>query len=192
MRRDQASVFEGTIEQESDGARVFHSNGTLRAKATTRSSNAGGLDELSIAAAESAMKDLSGDFHNWMGDEVNRLIAAFEQFEKAAPSERDIGGLFRAAHDIRGQATIYGYPIAAEIAGSLSKLLDKIEPQFLPIQLVMHHVDSVKAVYRNEIRDYANPVAVQIVHNLKRAIERVVEARNLAMKERVRLRQPAQ
>jgi chemotaxis protein histidine kinase CheA len=176
------------IEQDFGDTRVIHLGGTLRAKAAVRSSDAGGVDEMSVAAADAAMKDLSGDFQNWMGDEVNRLIAAFEVFRDAAPNERDIGPLFRAAHDIRGQADVFGYPIAGEIAGSLSKLLDKIEPDYLPIQLIAHHVDSVKAIYRNNIRDYANPVAVQIIHNLKRAIDRVVDARQRAMQAELRLR----
>jgi len=179
---------DGTVEQDFGDTRVFHLGGTLRAKAAVRSTDAGGVDELSVAAADAAMKDLSGDFQNWMGDEVNRLIAAFEVFSESPPNKRDIGPLFRAAHDIRGQAAVFGYPIASEIAGSLSKLLDKIEPDYLPLQLIAHHVDSVKAIYRNNIRDYANPVATQIIHNLRRAIDRVVEARQKAMAEEMKFR----
>lgn len=181
-------VGDGTVEQDFGDTRVIHLGGTLRAKAAVRSQDAGGVDEMSIAAADAAMKDLSGDFQNWMGDEVNRLIAAYENFRDAASDERDVGPLFRASHDIRGQAAVFGYPIAAEIAGSLSKLLDKIEPDYLPIQLIAHHVDSVKAIYRNNIRDYANPVATQIIHNLRKAIDRVVEARQKAMVEELRFR----
>lgn len=176
------------VEQDFGDTRVIHLGGTLRAKAAVRSSDAGGVDEMSVAAADAAMKDLSADFQNWMGDEVNRLIAAYENFRDSDPGKRDIGPLFRAAHDIRGQADVFGYPIAAEIAGSLSKLLDKIEPDYLPIQLIAHHVDSVKAIYRNNIRDYANPVATQIIFNLRRAIERVIDARQKAIQEELRLK----
>lgn len=177
----------GNIEQDFGDTRVIHVSSTLRAKATSRSKDGGGIDEMSVAAAESAMKDLSGDFANWMGDEVNRLSAAFDDFRSKSPAERDVGVLFRAAHDLRGQAGAFGYPLAAEIAGSLSKLLDKIEPDYLPLQLIAHHVDAVKAVYRSNIRDYANPVATQIIHNLRRAIDRVVEARQRAMTEASRM-----
>ena len=185
---EQEFTSDGTVAQDFGDTRVIHMGGSLRAKAAVRSQDAGGVDEMSIAAADAAMKDLSGDFQNWMGDEVNRLIAAYENFRDAAPNQRDVGPIFRAAHDIRGQAGVFGYPIAAEIAGSLSKLLDKIEPDYLPIQLISHHVDSVKAIYRNNIRDYANPVATQIIHNLRRAIDRVVDARQKAMVEELRFR----
>jgi chemotaxis protein histidine kinase CheA len=178
----------GTIEQDFGDTRVIHVSSTLRAKAAVRSADGGGVDEMSVAAAESAMKDLSGDFANWMGDEVNRLAAAFDDFRSKSPVDRDVTILFRAAHDLRGQAGAFGYPLAAEIAGSLSKLLDKIEPDYLPLQLIAHHVDAVKAVYRSNIRDYANPVATQIIHNLRKAIDRVVEARQRAMAEESRLR----
>ena len=178
----------GNIEQDFGDTRVIHVGSSLRAKATVRSSDGGGIDEMSVAAAESAMKDLAGDFANWMGDEVNRLGAAFDEFRSKPPAERDVGILFRAAHDLRGQAGAFGYPLAAEIAGSLSKLLDKIEPDFRPRQLIQHHVDAVRAVYRSNIRDYANPVATQIIHNLRRAIDRVVEARQRAMNEESKMR----
>ena len=188
MSEPETIINDSTVAQDFGDTRVIHMGGALRAKAAVRSQDAGGVDEMSVAAADAAMKDLSGDFHNWMGDEVNRLIAAFETFRDAPPNSRDIGPLFRAAHDIRGQAGIFGYPIAAEIAGTLSKLLDKIEPDYLPMQLISHHVDSVKAIYRNNIRDYANPVATQIIHNLRKAIDRVVEARQKAMAEEARFR----
>jgi len=176
------------IEQDFGTTRIIHMSSALRAKAAVRSSTSEGIDEMSIAAAESAMKNLAGDFQNWMGDEVNRLIAAFEQFRDCPAAERDISNLFRAAHDIRGQAGVFGYPLAAEIAGSLSKLLDKIEPEYLPIQLIAHHIDSIKAVYRNNIRDYANPVATQIIHNLRKAIDRVVDMRQRAIEDETKYR----
>ncbi|MCA1952922.1 MAG: Hpt domain-containing protein [Hyphomicrobiales bacterium] len=186
--QDENAPVDANIEQDFGDTRVIHLGGTLRAKAAVRSADAGGVDEMSVAAADAAMKDLSADFQNWMGDEVNRLIAAYEVFRDSPSDNRDVTKLFRAAHDIRGQAAVFGYPIAAEIAGSLSKLLDKIEPDYLPIQLISHHVDAVKAIYRNNIRDYANPVATQIIHNLRRAIDRVVEARQKAMMEEMRIR----
>lgn len=180
--------MDGHVAQDFGDTRVIHLGSSLRAKAAVRSHDAGGADEMSVAAADSAMKDLSGDFQNWMGDEVNRLVAAFEVFRDSDPAHRDVSALFRCAHDIRGQAAVFGYPIASEIAGSLSKLLDKIEPDYLPIQLIAHHVDSVRAIYRNNIRDYANPVAVQIIHNLRRAIDRVIEVRQKAMMAELKFR----
>ena len=130
MTRSQASESNvpTTFEQDFGETRVIHVSGTLRAKAAVHNADTSGADDLSIAAAESAMKDLSGDFQNWMGDEINRLVAAFDDYRSKGPGERDITNLFRAAHDIRGQAAAFGYPLAAEIAGSLTKLLDKIIP----------------------------------------------------------------
>lgn len=185
MTRPQASEVKipTTFEQDFGETRLIHVSGTLRAKAAVHNADPSGADDLSIAAAESAMKDLSGDFQNWMGDEINRLVAAFDDYRSKGPGERDISNLFRAAHDIRGQAAAFGYPLAAEIAGSLAKLLDKIEPDYLPTPLIAHHVDAVRAIHRSQVRDYANPIAVQIIHNLKKAIDRVVEARANAMAE---------
>ncbi len=176
------------IEQDFGDTRVIHPGGMLRAKAAVRSAGSSGVDEMSVAAADAAMKDLSGDFQNWMSDEVNRFVAAYENFRDSSSRDRDVSSLYRCSHDLRGQAAVFGYPIAAEIAGSLSNLLDKIEADYLPLQLVDHHVDAVRAVFRNNIRDYANPVALQIIHNLRRAVDRVIVVRQKAKKAEYQFR----
>jgi len=181
--QDQAG--EAAVTQTEDGVRIIHLNGRLRAKAAVKANDGVKVDEMAVAVAEAAMKELAPEFQKWMQDEVSRLIAAFEAFRDAPQRERDVGPLFRVSHDMRSQATIFGYPLASEIAGSLSKLLDQIESEYLPMQLVSHHVDAIKAVYRDDIRDYANPIAAMIVHNLRRAIERVVEARHKAIQAEV-------
>lgn len=169
------------VAQDVGDVRVIHLNGRLRAKAAVKATDGMQVDEMAVAVAEAAMKELAPEFQKWMADEVARLTAAFETFRDARDRTRDVGPLFRSAHDLRSQASIFGYPLAAEIAGSLSKLLDQIEPEYLPLQLVSHHVDAIKAVYRDDIRDYANPIAAMIVHNLRKAIERVVRARKEAI-----------
>lgn len=167
-----------TIANDDFGrTRTMHMTSALMAKAAVRHKDVKGLENPAILAASAALEVLGKDFHLWMKNEVERLEEAFKNFEQAPPELRNTADLFRAAHDLRGQAAVYGYPLAGEIAGSLSKMLDQLETDFLPIALVAHHVDAVKIVFRDNIRDHKNTMAVTILNDLRLAIQHVVKNR---------------
>jgi chemotaxis protein histidine kinase CheA len=173
-----------TIANDDFGrTRTMHMTSALMAKAAIRHKDMKGAENPAIAAAEAAMSSLSKDFNLWMQNEVDRLENAFKAFEKTPAALRSTTELFRAAHDLRGQATVYGYPLAGEIAGSLSKMLDQVETDFLPIELIAHHVDAVKIVFKENIRDNSNTTAVSIVENLRHAIQHVVNHRQRMLEQ---------
>ncbi len=125
-----------------------------------------------IARAEAALVQLSSEFSTWMQSECERLEAA----------RRDVGcigfkpvthdALFRAAHDIKGEAATFGYPQAAGIVESLCRLLEHTpEMQRIPLALVDQHVDAVRAI----IREYARPDLAEIVGALTQRLREVTD-----------------
>ena len=71
-----------------------------------------------IARAEQALKGLAGEFTAWMAVECERLAAAHAAVlaEGFTPRARD--ELFRAAHDIKGDAATFGSPSRRRVAAS--------------------------------------------------------------------------
>ena len=65
-----------------------------------------------VARAEEALAGLSGEFKNWMTIEADRLSAAWEAIGSKGFTEATRGELFRAAHDIKGDAETFGFPSA--------------------------------------------------------------------------------
>src|ERR1043165_4856200 len=57
-----------------------------------------------VARAEQALAGLSGEFKDWMLAEADRLLAAHAAILKSGFSKDASGELFRAAHDIKGDA----------------------------------------------------------------------------------------
>src|SRR6185437_12721364 len=57
--------------------------------------------------------------------------------------------LFRAAHDIKGDATTFGFPIAAAAADSLCRIIEH-SPDItkVPPDLIGHHVNAIHAIVR--------------------------------------------
>src|SRR5579872_321028 len=76
-----------------------------------------------VARAEKALADLSGEFKNWMGIEADRLAAAHAAILKDGFNAATRDELFRAAHDIKGDALTFGFPSAGAAAESLCRII---------------------------------------------------------------------
>ncbi len=61
---------------------------------------------------------------------------------------------FRMVHDLKGQATTLGFPLATRVASSLCALLDGLPGKDrVPPDLVEAHVQAIRAIYREKVRD---------------------------------------
>src|SRR4029079_5911097 len=77
-----------------------------------------------VGRAEKALAGLSGEFKNWMGIEADRLSAAHAAILRNGFTNLAREELFRAAHDIKGDAATFGYPSAGAAAESLCRIIE--------------------------------------------------------------------
>ena len=104
------------------------------------------LDQNAIARAEAALDKLSSQFADWIGEELNNLLAAWAEYEKATGTPKAKNELHRRAHDLKGLAATYGYPLVGRICSTLCKLTgDEHGDITAPVSLLKAHVDAVKA-----------------------------------------------
>ncbi len=106
-----------------------------------------------VARAEAALSQLSSEFGTWMNAECERLEAARQRVAREGFTEKTHDELFRAAHDIKGEAATFGYPDLAGVANSLCRLLEHTpELVDIPHSLVDQHVDALRAIAREHGR----------------------------------------
>jgi HPt (histidine-containing phosphotransfer) domain-containing protein len=111
----------------------------------------GGIDHAAIKRAEGAMEELKGEFAGMAGDAVAALVAA-QHAHAENPDPLSRGALLRAAHDIKGLAATFNFPLMAKVAGSLTQLLlETPDARALPMKLVEAHVAAVQAILRGTI-----------------------------------------
>ena len=72
---------------------------TLRLKVGGR---LGAIDPAAIAKAEAALKSLSGNFAEWLADEVAKLEAARQRIKSEGPTTEAAENLYLRAHDLKG------------------------------------------------------------------------------------------
>jgi HPt (histidine-containing phosphotransfer) domain-containing protein len=106
-----------------------------------------------VARAEKALAGLSGEFKNWMTIEADRLSAAHAAILGHGFTDDNCEELFRAAHDIKGDAATFGFPSAAVAAESLCRIIEHApELNEVPPDLIAHHINAVQAIVRERTK----------------------------------------
>jgi HPt (histidine-containing phosphotransfer) domain-containing protein len=106
-----------------------------------------------VARAEKALAELSGEFKNWMTIEADRLSAAHAVVLRNGFTIENREELFRAAHDIKGDAATFGFPSAAAAAESLCRIIEHApDLDQVPPELITHHINAVQAIVRERTK----------------------------------------
>jgi HPt (histidine-containing phosphotransfer) domain-containing protein len=125
-------------------------------------------DDDPLARAEAALEQLSSEFADWMIAECDRLDAARSAVKEHGFQRRIYDALFHAAHDIKGEAATFGYPLAAGAAESLCRLLEHSpDRDRIPHPLIDQHVDAIRAIVREYARPDIEDVAFALVRKLR-------------------------
>ena len=125
-----------------------------------------------IARAEKALAGLSGEFKAWMLVEADRLSAAHAVILKNGFTERNSEELFRAAHDIKGDAATFGHPAAAAVAESLCRIIEHApDLDNVPSELIVHHINAVQAIVRDHTKLDSTTVAAELGRRLRKVAD---------------------
>jgi HPt (histidine-containing phosphotransfer) domain-containing protein len=121
-----------------------------------------------VARAEQALAGLSSEFTDWMTAECDRLAEAHAAAVKNGFNDAAGQELFRAAHDIKGDAATFGYPIAAAAAESLCRLIEHApDVGKIPSDLIAVHVNAVQAIVREHAQFSRFGVAEELSKKLR-------------------------
>ncbi len=120
-----------------------------------------------IVRGDRALADLSTEFSSWMDSDCERLDLARRNIGGNF-TEADKVAIFHAAHDIKGQAAMFGFPLVALAAGSLCRLIQQTpDLTQISIKLVDQHVDAVRAIYSEYSRSDAKELAAALTKRLR-------------------------
>ena len=126
------------------------------------------LDQRAIARAEAELEKMSGQFDEWIEDELQNLVVAWDAFRKAGGGEQATADLHRRAHDLKGLAPTYGYPLIGRVCNTLCKLTSDETPNIRPpAALLQAHVDAVRAMVSGKIKGGDHPVGTLLVSELE-------------------------
>jgi chemotaxis protein histidine kinase CheA len=132
-----------------------------------------------IARAKKALKGLSGEFKQWMRIEADRLSAAHDAILKNGFSDAACKELFRAAHDIKGDAATFGYPSAGAAAESLCRIIEHApELDHVPSDLIAHHINAIQAIVRERTKLDTFAMAAELSRQLRGVADQYLKHAN--------------
>jgi HPt (histidine-containing phosphotransfer) domain-containing protein len=132
-----------------------------------------------IARAEKALADLSSEFSSWMNAECERLDQARRTIAADGFTAANKDAIFHAAHDIKGEAATFGYPLVAAAADSLCRLIEHTpNVTRIPVKLVDQHVDAVRAIHREYAHSDAKALATTLTKRLREVTDEFLKHEN--------------
>jgi HPt (histidine-containing phosphotransfer) domain-containing protein len=166
MAKDRASMIKVTAYGDHQ---VISQPNPL--KDSLRRAGDGDLDD-PIARAEAALAGLSGEFKSWMASEADRLSSAYAAIQQHGFTDTTNAELFRAAHDIKGDAVTFGYPSAAAAAESLCRIIEHAPAlEKVPADLFTHHINAIQAI----VRDHTKLDSVIVAGELSKQLCKVTD-----------------
>ena len=145
---------------------MFQAPNALRLK--VGGSRLGAIDPAAIAKAEAALKSLSGNFTQWLNDEIAKLEAARQAIRDAGQTSETMESLYLRAHDLKGLGATYGFPLITRIAGLLCRQIDdKSKRLDVPMSLIDAHIDAIKTAARDDIKTDDHPIGQALIQDLE-------------------------
>jgi HPt (histidine-containing phosphotransfer) domain-containing protein len=121
-----------------------------------------------VARAEKALAGLSGEFKSWMTIEADRISAAHSAILKNGFTSLTREELFRAAHDIKGDAATFGFPSAGAAAESLCRIIEHApDLDHVPSDLIAHHINAIQAIVRQRSKLDTASMASELSRQLR-------------------------
>jgi hypothetical protein len=121
-----------------------------------------------IGRAEKALAGLSGEFRNWMVIESDRLTAAHAAILAHGFTDATRDELFRAAHDVKGDAATFGFPSAGAAAESLCRIIEHApDLSRVPAELIAHHINAIQAIVAERTKLDTISVASELSRRLR-------------------------
>jgi hypothetical protein len=134
----------------------------------------GGPDMAAIKRAEEAMDALKSEFSDWIAQDVKKLMAARARYS-ATPDTQARAALLRTAHDIKGQAPTYNYPLIARVAASLSRMIGELPADAaIPLHLVDAHVDAIQVIHKLALQNTSDKTAQALCAELDARVDDVL------------------
>jgi HPt (histidine-containing phosphotransfer) domain-containing protein len=104
--------------------------------------------------------------------EADRLSAAYAAVLEGGFSSAASEELFRAAHDIKGDAATFGYPSAAAAANSLCRIIEHApDLDKVPAELFTHHINAILAI----VNDHTKLDSAKVASELSRRLRKVAD-----------------
>lgn len=129
-----------------------------------------------VVRADEALSEMAESMQKWIDADIERLQTLRLAAEAAHWDGRSVEALMGCAHDLKGLAATYGYPLVTSIAASLCRLTETEAGKAVvqrDASLARAHVDALRALVREDIRSPDHPVGKALWQTLESEVAKL-------------------
>lgn len=126
----------------------------------------GMLDMDPVERAEQALAGLADEFPGWIQDELAELSTARDSLAEHGLDDASRERLYRAAHNLRGQAQMMNFPLVGAVSESLCNLLEGLPSTKLTIELIDLYILAMRAMVGENAAGDSNSVARSLANQI--------------------------
>lgn len=158
---------------EHEHAEQINPPNALRTKVTI--GGPGAVDSAMLERAESAIANLSGNYLEWVKQDLAKLETAFAKLKDGQGGTNEIlREIFGIVHDMRGQGGSFGYHLITVIGNQLCRFIDKVTgPGPDETEAIRLHIEAMQLVIAEDMRGDGGPQARQLLDGLERVAARL-------------------
>lgn len=124
-----------------------------------------------LSEAEEKIANMETDYADWVSDSVKTLRDALNRAIEDAENAADhLATINEIALEIRGQGSMFGYPLMTQFGKSLYEFTHKdmaVSPQLL--DLIKAHTDLINVVIHQRMKGDGGPVGTDLMNSLDEA-----------------------
>lgn len=125
---------------------------STRPKANKSATAKPGIADEILAKANAAVEKLSAEYPDYALRDIENLANHINQMADGKERQGRFNEISRIAHDMRGQGTIFGFPLMTRCAGSLCRATRELEPRDdLVPAIIGAHVAAMRAILENRV-----------------------------------------
>ncbi len=135
------------------------------------------------AAGDKVVERVSMNYRLVVEGDVQELVSMCQRM-RTKPGEIDpmFKGVFRVAHDIKGQAGTFGYPLITRVAGSLTAFIERFNRAEMNLAdhldavtaLIDVHVNTLQLFVTQDTKGQGGPYEAKLLEGLTGASERTL------------------
>lgn len=153
------------IPYKEKGVRFFPSPKTIR----NRVGQDFEFDPDTLEEAQRELESWSEDFVDWASVYIKGIDQAFAKCDTANKrvQRNALNTINTHAHELRGLGGTFGFPLVTTVSISLFELTHvRVDPSDECLKLIKNHIDSLKAIVRENVRGEGGPIGQELVKEL--------------------------
>ena len=124
-------------------------------------------DEI-LAKANSAIEKLSAEYPGHALRDIEKLADHIDHMTAGKESQGRFNEISRIAHDMRGQGTIFGFPLMTRCAGSLCRATRTLKPRDdLVPAIIAAHVAALRAILESRVTNGRDVAGLTVATGLE-------------------------